>query len=168
MSRSRSLFAAHTGSQLRRGEIDKGGTHFLKAQSCFFSSNPYSFMSSSSICISSVSFCISLLDLIHECQTGGLERENNRGTTEAAGWTGGWIQQHSDSCSCLNHSRCFAFCCIKKRSRNAADQLRNLLMLMIRFDRFHINSPAGGGNANYSSASLSHFPNNDLSQPVSA
>lgn len=32
-----------------------------------------------------------------------------------------------------------------KRSRNGTDQFRNLLMLMIWFDRFHINGPVRGG-----------------------
>lgn len=89
-------------------------------------------------------------------QTGKLEREkeqrNNRDA--AAGWTGGWkAVSFVWITPGILHSAVST--CLQSLSRIVADQWRDLLMLMIQFDRFHINSPVGGGNANYSSASFS-------------
>lgn len=80
------------------------------------------------------------------------EQRNNRDA--AAGWTGGWkTGSFVWITPGILHSAVST--CLQNLSRTVADQLRDLLMLMIQFDRFHINSPVGGGNANYSSASFS-------------
>lgn len=120
-----------------------------------------------SICISSTTSCISLVHLIHEPngQIRKRKEERNNGAA-AAGWTGGWkTVSFVWITPGILHSAVST--CLQKLSRIVADQLRDLLMLMIQFDRFHINSPVGGGMQTIHQL-LSHFPNNDLSQHVSA